>query len=285
MSFDSTPSPLPDTNVAGDSSALSEGPVQTTGMSFSPPRLPLPEEMSEPSVQVAPTVDESGNVTYTITTYSRSRRQHPYVITMSLTAAIPKDHLFKRVSIVPYCTYKGVRNYFLCIDAKHGEITDPGGTPYPGEDFMTTGTRELWEETMQLFDFRSPEQMEFVRNNSIAMCNKSCIVMFLPVDVPSPAALCQDFRQRYWKAQKEKAPYHLVENSHMIWIVEDNLHKVVAQGRSSGGVKMPAELAVSLRPVALTPTTIKPAPDCYPTVFSKLRTILLVAYSACDTLF
>lgn len=286
MSLDSVLPPIQD--VARRLPLPTEDPAGTLALPPGDARINIPFEHIEPQITTT-TIDD--NIIYTISTYPRSRRTQPHVISVSLTSAIPKTRPFQRVGIIPYFEYKGIRHFFLCIDDNHKQITDPGGTPDPGEDFMTTGTRELYEETMKLFDFRSTEQKEFIYRNSVAMYNSSSLVMFLKVNVANPSDLCKDFRQRWWKARKDKVAHHLIENSHILWIAEHDLRLIVSQGRGGPGVKMPPDLAVLLRPVdpypnasAERPRTTR-TPDCYPTVFDKLRTILLVAFSVSKSLF
>lgn len=240
-------------------------------------------EQNRPSVQVI-YVDNGNTVSVVVKSKTRSKRQLPTSITRCLTSSIPRTKQFKRSCIVPYFDMDDTRYYLMCIDAKYKQITPTGGSIEPDEDFVTAGTRELWEESMKLFDFRDKDAMEHVYNNSVAIYNENTIIMFQPVKVESPLALCQEFRQRYWKERREGADPHLIENSHMLWISEADLRTITYEGNSPT-VKLPTDLAILLRPVNAYPSSPKPNVDLYPCLYIKARAMFALAYAVSTTMW
>ncbi|CAH6418809.1 Hypothetical protein POVN_LOCUS532 [uncultured virus] len=252
-------------------------------------RLPLPftdEVKFEPQYVSTPVAQELGldkDKVATIVMKTKRKRNVSTFIVRCLTSEIPEDKHFRRSSVVPFCVKDGMRYYFMCIDAKYGEVTDAGGTVVPGETFMGGGTRELWEESMRIFDFKSEEAQKHIRNNSVAIYNETSIFIFQPVEVECMKTLCFDFRQRYWKATRENASRHLVENSHMIWISEPDLRSLALFG-SKAEVKLPLDLISLLRPNVTLPTS--PKSSCtYPHIYRPIRTLLAVAFANYNELF
>jgi len=204
------------------------------------------------------------------------------VMTKALTCTIPLTRTFQSVSIIPYTEYHGRRHYFMCIDAIHREITGPGGCREKGETFIDTATRELDEETIGLFSFRSAEEKAHIYNNSVSLFNQDTLLIFQRVGVTNPLSICQTYQYRYWQARHVGAPSHYLENLALIWISEDDLRSIVCTGRSEP-VAMPPELGGLIR----SPHTAhnpKAYTNMYPPLYSRLRAILVIAYTGTTTL-
>lgn len=199
------------------------------------------------------------------------RRQSPEVkLVRCLTSSIPKSMSFHRASVIPYCRIKGVTYFIMTVDARYGELTDNGGSVEPQEDWLTTGLRELSEETMQIFDYTDDKSQEFVRNNSIAMYLDTSIIIFQQVEVASLSDLYNEFRWRYLAARQSGANQSHIENSHLMWISEMDLMSVVYGGRYAQ-VKLPPDLANLF-------CENKSRTGVYPPLYSRVRAILTSAF-------
>lgn len=231
---------------------------------------------------------------------SKFRRTHR-TATKCLTSEIPHPNNLKRTGITPFCKKDGANIYFICVDAKYGSLTDPGGGfgPPETEDFVVGGTRELNEETMGIFDYTSDVCIEHVRNNSVAIHDGSMVMMFQAVDTTDPDKICQLFRRRYLHAVSTGADKHLIENSHLLWITESNL-KRLSYGAS---VELPKSLKelMSSHPEDPSPSSTKFSPTLpgdesslheemweskeaarqglYPQLYSRVKSLLSEAFT------
>ena len=163
-----------------------------------------------------------------------------------------------RGGVVPY---QGTR-YFFCVDSHFGELTDAGGGISPNEDPLPGCIRELAEETLALFDFRG--DVEYVRENSIALVLGGGVIIFQPVMVCNPEALVREYRSRYADALCNMLDDKHVENSHILWIEEDDLRRLC----DDEIVPLPAELAAASNL------------SHYPSLYYRLKNVLKLAFGS-----
>jgi hypothetical protein len=172
------------------------------------------------------------------------------------TKDIYKIKTLKRIGIIPYYIINNVIYYFLCVDANYGTFTDPGGTIERGEDFLISATRELYEESMGTFDYRSSDNIEFIKNSSTLIHNNIMGIIFQYIKLDSPDDICYIFRERYEQALLNKnTEKHLIENSYLLWISQDDL-KLLCSDNFHGKIPLPESLKELLLPNPLLPKNL-----------------------------
>lgn len=202
------------------------------------------------------------------------------------TNDIYKLRSLKRISIVPYYIKNNTIYYFLCVDSDYGMLTDPGGTIENGEDPISAATRELYEESMGIFDYRSNQSIDFIKNNSTAIYNNKMAIIFQYIEVESPDDLCYIFRERYEEKLLDKnTPSTSLENSYLLWISQNDL-KLLCNDKK---VSLPESLKQLLLPnLSLSKELITPklaittkiiedflkGPDYYMEIWEPVKNLL-----------
>ena len=174
----------------------------------------------------------------------------------------------KRSSIIPFFKLNGENYYFFAIDRVHETIIDLGGTINYGENFLTSSIRELNEESIGIFNYTDLEK--FVEENSITIYDDNNIFTFFEIIVDNPNDLCKKFRKKYKKLLEinETDPKFL-ENSHMIYISEDDLKNLCTNKK----VKMPKYLHRVLKDSEIFSTS-----DEYPEIYEFIKGTLIKAF-------
>jgi hypothetical protein len=144
--------------------------------------------------------DRRTTTTTTISSSSQSKRRAARTGTATTTSSsaavypagissIPQSIVSSvtRVGIVPYCyeddgsTSDTAAWFAFAVDAKFGELTDCGGRrkQQPHESLVHTAARELYEESLRIFDFRS--NLDQIAS-SPAIANSRTCIFFVRVD-------------------------------------------------------------------------------------------------------
>lgn len=213
-----------------------------------------------------------------------------YTTIRCLTSQIDRKKVFERASIVPVVKKDGINYFFLCIDAKYKQITDPGGRIRSDEDFITGAVRELKEETMGIFDF-TMHPIEYIRANSVSVYDNNMIIVFQRVDIESFSQYCAEHKRRYIAAKIAGAAAENVENSEMVWISEPDLRSLCEPG-SKQELKMPADLYQALYPNFREEIQYKDRPvisfkpsSLYPKVWCRVRNMFMSTFATCSNIF
>lgn len=137
------------------------------------------------------------------------------------TKYLPSDIGFKRSGIVFYFKEDNELNFIFALDAAHGEMTDMGGTIEYSENFVETGIREAYEESLGIFNFL--DHQDYIKNNTISVYNNKMIIMFQYITV-NKEKLISFFKLKHLECMYNNQPY---ENSSLFWISESNLRKLL----------------------------------------------------------
>lgn len=204
-----------------------------------------------------------------------------------MTRQLIDTNTFLRAGIAPYTIKDGARYFFLCVDAFHGDMTDPGGGLLPGEGFVGAAARELTEETLGMFHFSSSDDIEHIKNQSMCIHNDKSIIIFQPVSIPDLDEVCSEYRRRYSLAVLNRSDDKHIENAYILWIAESDLCRVIA-GET---VKLPSSLKSIMTPsdVELSminsmneklisrgnkPVNLPGVQDDYPPLYYRIRPLL-----------
>lgn len=221
---------------------------------------------------------------------------------------------FLRVSIIPYVQLEGVNHYGLFVDANYREVCDAGGGARQSESFVTEAIRELYEESLGLFDLRrQPERLN------------GCVCYFQDGRVSRVYVLCEftmtagemrvisdRFRTEYERTVLElmagpKVPAHHIENCFMLWVPEPTLRQLTADRATPSRVELPGaeyysrmdeafvsrcQALVAAQPVGsfgreLFEKYLAGKPrfgDTYPKLWEKFRQLTSIVYGAQPTL-
>lgn len=161
------------------------------------------------------------------------QRSHPLTLTDSevLRSIRKKQIRDTRHSVVAIALAAAVESRFwfaMAIDAKFGELTDCGGQRKPSETIERTASRELFEESMGLFDARY--DLEKIRASPVITNGLTCI-FFLHIESAShygfPDHLVTAFQDRKVRAQQESVLPE--ETSLMYWISSSDLNRLLLE--------------------------------------------------------
>lgn len=144
----------------------------------------------------------------------------------SLSTSIPLSRVFRRSGVIPFTYIKNNDNImekFFCmgIDAKFGTLTDFGGGVKKYETFAAAASRELSEESLNVFNF-TPES---IYNCSVGVYDSNMIIMFLHIKVDNPNKIVEDFFKNFSNATQS-------ENKGIIWISESIFYDLIKSGKS-----------------------------------------------------
>lgn len=137
----------------------------------------------------------------------------------------------RRVGIIPYCYITPRKRdpelwFAVGIDAKYGELTDCGGGRILDEPIEYAAARELYEESMKIFDFS--KKINKIKQSVLATDGTVC-VFFVRVSPYTtrygfPDKLASDFSSLRSKFSNE--PPEFLENSLMYWISETEFESI-----------------------------------------------------------
>jgi hypothetical protein len=180
---------------------------------------------------------------------------------MTLARNLPASYRPARAGVVPFLHGVGDREekrfYYFLVDANYGDLTDAGGGISAAEDAVTGAVRELCEETLGVFDFRQAT----IQDTAVAICSPRDLILFQPVASTVPMAdLCRHYRCLYNDALLLQIDNHHIENSHLVWVEEADLHRLIREER----VPLPADLCgLGIR-----------TEPYYPPLYHRLRNLL-----------
>jgi hypothetical protein len=126
--------------------------------------------------------------------------------------------------------------FVMGVDFVHGELTDCGGTRMKGELIEETAARELYEESAQLFDFRSAEWKWWIAESSPIITDGKMCIFFVRISPPMqygfPTYISNDFQKNHsffsQMSTQVKAATVRLENLTIYWIPSNELQEVSA---------------------------------------------------------
>jgi (2Fe-2S) ferredoxin len=137
---------------------------------------------------------------------------------------IPENKTFSRAGVIPYTIKKGVKYYCMGYDAKYGTLTDFGGGVKKNENFLLAACRELYEESLGLFNFTTKSDMKAIYNNSTIVYDDKMCIIFTYVDVENMENIVREFERRYRKVTRS-------ECSAITWIPENYFFDIIKTGK------------------------------------------------------
>lgn len=137
------------------------------------------------------------------------------------TKNIPLCQKFKRASVIPYTFVNGKKYYCMGIDSNHGTITDFGGGIKKIETFAGAASRELYEESLGIFDFHPTNLYKY----SIAAYDNDMIILSVYIKINSIESTVKNFFRNFHKANNP-------EVSSIIWIPSETFYELVKSGKS-----------------------------------------------------
>lgn len=218
---------------------------------------------------------------------------------------------FFRVSIIPYVRLEGVNHYALFVDANYREVCDGGGGARQSESFVSEAIRELYEESLGVFDLRgNPGRLAdcvcYFQNARVY------ILCEFVMNATQMREMADRFRTEYERTVLElmagpEVPTHHIENCFMLWIPEETLRLLTADRASPSRVALPGADYYSRMDDAFVPrcgTLVAAQPegsfgwklsrkyflekprfgDTYPNLWDKFRQLTSIVYGAQATL-
>jgi hypothetical protein len=152
---------------------------------------------------------------------------------------IALSYYFRRAGVIPYTyinvkmeTCEGIitkKEKFFClgIDSEYGNLTDFGGGIKKYETFTGAASRELFEESLGLFNFSSQSLYEC----SEAVYDTNMIIMFINVKISDNATM-EDLDKMIKKYYNNYSNTTTSETKGIFWIHESNFYDLVKSGKS-----------------------------------------------------
>jgi len=141
------------------------------------------------------------------------------------TEKVPNPKKFLRSGVIPFTIIDDKKYFCLGIDAKYGTLTDFGGGVKRDEHFVSAACRELEEESLGIFDFRSEECMDKLIKNSVTVHDGNTAIIFINVKVDDLGAISMLYQKRCYGITR-------VENSGIIWVPEDVFFYLIKSGKT-----------------------------------------------------
>jgi hypothetical protein len=151
---------------------------------------------------------------------------------------LPNYERINRVGIIPYTRHPqtGLLWFAVCIDAKNGDMSDCGGHRLSShESLSNAATRELYEESIGIFNLRMLLDSDELVYSSPVATNGTTAIFFLKVDTyenPVLYGFPDDLPAMFAKKRQvciERGVENVyLENSAMYWINESDFSKVLA---------------------------------------------------------
>jgi hypothetical protein len=138
-----------------------------------------------------------------------------------LTNSICLSSVFDRAGVIPYTVINGEKHFCLAVDSQYGNLTDFGGCVKKYETFTRAASRELYEESLGVFNYCSKNLYDY----SIAVYDKGIIILFLRVDVKNIDLSVREFHRKY-------SAVHNSESSSIMWVPENILYMLIKTGKS-----------------------------------------------------
>jgi hypothetical protein len=128
---------------------------------------------------------------------------------------------FDRAGVIPYTVINEEKHFCLAVDSTYGNLTDFGGCVKRYELFTRAASRELYEESLGVFDYASKNLYDY----STAVYDKSCIILFLRLDIQNVDISVRDFHRRLKVVNKS-------ESSTIMWVPENIFYMLIKTGKS-----------------------------------------------------
>jgi hypothetical protein len=141
------------------------------------------------------------------------------------TENVPNPRKFLRSGVIPFTVNDGKKFFCLGIDEKYGTLTDFGGGVKRGEHFLDAACRELEEESLGIFDFRSESCIEKLKTNSITIHDCNTAIVFINIHIENMNEIVKLYNKRYSDISR-------AENSGIIWIPEDIFFYLIKSGKT-----------------------------------------------------
>jgi hypothetical protein len=162
-------------------------------------------------------LDEGVIINFPFDSYYKSYR--------SKIEKIPNKFKFLRSGVIPYTFIDGVKHFCMGIDFTYGTLTDFGGGVKKNENFLLAALRELYEESLGIFDFLYKQDLDKISKNSIAVYDEKMCIFFIDVKVKSIDSTVKEFDNRVHKVTKS-------ENSGICWIPENIFFNIIKTGKN-----------------------------------------------------
>lgn len=196
------------------------------------------------------------------------------------TKNLPLETNFDRSGLVPYFVDKGEIYFIFALDTKYGEMTDMGGGIEDNEDFVDTAIRELYEESLGIFDFQNDKK--FVIENSICVYNSRMTIIFQEIKNFDYKTVLTQYRNLYRDFVYKGNSANLIENSLLLWISSKNVKNLLKTNNTLHETKIPKYVLTDIQlPDCLSKTVtnvlyrnIKSYPKFYDRVKELLEKII-----------
>jgi hypothetical protein len=139
---------------------------------------------------------------------------------ISKTKYLPLDIPYKRSGLVLYFFENNELYFIFALDSLYGELTDLGGSIEFYENFLQGGIRELYEESLGIFNFEE----DFIRENSISVYDNKTIIMFQEINIDKKK-LISLFKINHIESLYRNNEY--IEICSLLWISSSNLKKLM----------------------------------------------------------
>ncbi len=138
---------------------------------------------------------------------------------------IPNKLKFLRSGVIPYTRIDGLRYFCMGIDFTYGTLTDFGGGIKKNENFILASLRELYEESLGIFNFLYKEDIEKIKETAIAVYDEKMCIFFIDVKVKDLDSTVKEFDERFHSVTKS-------ENSGICWIPENIFFNIIKTGKT-----------------------------------------------------
>jgi len=129
-------------------------------------------------------------------------------------------HPFERAGVIIYTKINGIKYFCLGVDSKYGTLTDFGGGVKNYETFPQAASRELREESLNVFNFKPTELYLY----SDIIYDKNMCIMFLRVKIEDMNKFVIQFHKKLNRSNHS-------ENSSIMWINETIFNELLRTGR------------------------------------------------------
>lgn len=137
------------------------------------------------------------------------------------TNTIHLSSVFSRAGVIPYTVIDDEKYYCLAVDSQYGTLTDFGGYINKYETFTRAASRELYEESLGVFNYSSKNLYKY----TTAIYDKDTIILFLRIDVNNLNTSVREFHRKYSAVNSS-------ETSSIMWVPENILYMLIKTGKS-----------------------------------------------------
>jgi hypothetical protein len=138
---------------------------------------------------------------------------------------IPKNIKFLRSGVIPFTYIDDVKHYCMGYDFNYGTLTDFGGGVKKGENFLIAGCRELYEESLGIFNFLNKQDIERIKEHSYAIYDQKMCIIFIDLKIENIEETVKEFDRRFHCVTRS-------ENSAITWIPENIFFNIIKTGKN-----------------------------------------------------